>query len=67
MQTVEVPSEVREAVTNVTVDDIPLVPDSVADRGWIDTISSVLHRFNNILVNGARGIGLFSAPRSMPN
>ena len=43
MKPVELPQEAREAV-EVTVEDIPLVPETVADRGWMETISATLQR-----------------------
>ena len=51
MKPVNLPQEVLEAV-NVTVDDIQLVPETIADRGWMDTISSVLQRFGSSIVVG---------------
>ena len=62
MKPVDLPQEVLEAV-NVTVDDIQLVPETIADRGWMDTISSVLQRFgNSIVFNGVRRLGLLPPP-----
>ena len=59
MKPVDLPKEALEAV-NVTVDDIQLVPETIADRGWMDTISSVLQRFgNNIVFHGVRRLGLW--------
>ena len=63
MKPVDLPQEALKAV-NVTVDDIQLVPETIADRGWMDTISSVLQRFgNNIVFNGVkRRLGLLPPP-----